>query len=99
MTFLPIIERELRVRARARGTYWTRLIMALIGLLIALPPLTIGGPFSTPAMVGRGIYNGIVAAGFILSCCACFLTLSSFHREQREGTLGLVLLTRVHLLD
>ena len=29
MTFLPIVERELRVASRRRGTYWTRVIAAV----------------------------------------------------------------------
>jgi len=28
MSFLPVVDRELRVAARRRGTYWTRLLFA-----------------------------------------------------------------------
>ena len=34
MTFLPIAERELRVAARRKGTYWSRLAAAALTLLI-----------------------------------------------------------------
>src|SRR6185503_19644596 len=34
MTFLPIVDRELRVAARRKGTYWSRLLAALLALLI-----------------------------------------------------------------
>ena len=30
MTFLPVVDRELRVAARRRGTYWTRLLFAVV---------------------------------------------------------------------
>ena len=53
MTFLPIIERELRVRARSRATYWSRFAVALTGALIGLPSLFSSGPFSSPAATGR----------------------------------------------
>jgi len=38
MTFLPIVERELRVAARRRGTYWTRWFAAagMIGIWVTL---------------------------------------------------------------
>src|SRR2546430_12613699 len=31
MTFLPIVDRELRVAARRPATYWTRLVFAIAG--------------------------------------------------------------------
>ena len=33
MTFLPIVERELRVAARRPGTYWTRWFAA-VGMMV-----------------------------------------------------------------
>ena len=48
MTFLPILERELRGRARGRATYWSRSALALVGLLICLPQL-----------VGSGAWGGV----------------------------------------
>src|SRR5438445_4146393 len=35
MTFLPIVERELRVAARRKNTFWTRMAVALVAVLIA----------------------------------------------------------------
>jgi hypothetical protein len=36
VTILPLIERELRTRARSRAVYWTRFAVALVGMLLPL---------------------------------------------------------------
>ena len=36
MTFLPIVERELRVAARQHSTYWMRMVLALAAIAIGL---------------------------------------------------------------
>jgi ABC-type transport system involved in multi-copper enzyme maturation permease subunit len=99
MTFLPIIERELRVRARNRAAYWTRFAVALASMLVCLPQLMWSGPFGTPTTMGESLFNGIVSAAFLLSCGACLLTADVISSERREGTLGLLLLTRVTTFD
>lgn len=99
MTFLPIIERELRVRARSRATYWSRFAVALTGALIGLPSLFSSGPFSSPAATGQAMFNSMVSAAFLLSCAGCLLTADTISSERREGTLGLLLLTRVRDRD
>jgi hypothetical protein len=99
MTFLPIIARELRTRARSRSTYWTRFAVALAGMLICLPQLAMPGLNGTAASLGKNVFDGIVAAGFVLCCCACLLTADAVSSERREGTLGLLLLTRVSRFD
>jgi hypothetical protein len=99
MTFLPILERELRVRARSRAAHWSRFVVALAGALVCLPQLVWMGPFGTPATMGRALFNGIVSAAFLLSCGGCLLTADIISSERREGTLGLLLLTRVKAFD
>jgi ABC-type transport system involved in multi-copper enzyme maturation permease subunit len=99
MTFLPIIERELRVRARSRAVYWTRFTVVLAGILVCLAQLMWSSPFWTPANLGRSLLNGLVSTAFLLSCGACLLTADVISSERREGTLGLLLLTRVNILD
>ncbi len=99
MTVLPIIERELRVRARSRAVYWTRFAVALVGMLVCLPQLMGSGPFLAPANLGRSLLNGLVSTAFLLSCGACLLTADIISSERREGTLGLLLLTRVKVVD
>ena len=97
MTILPLIERELRVRARSRAVYWTRFVVALVGMLLCLRMLS--RPGLPPAMLGHWAFQNIVMAAFLLSCCAGLLTVDSISREKREGTLGLLWLTRVKALD
>jgi ABC-2 family transporter protein len=98
LTFLPIIDRELRARARAKATYWTRLAVGLLGVLICLPQLALSTS-GTPGAAGRFSFNAIVAAGFLLCCGACLLTADSISGERRDGTLGLLFLTRVRGAD
>ena len=99
MTFLPIIERELRARARSGATYWVRFTIPLAGMLFCLPQLMWAGPMGTSATLGPGLLNGLVIAAFLLSCGACLLTADVISSERREGTLGLLLLTRVSAFD
>jgi hypothetical protein len=99
MTVLPILERELRVRARNRATYWSRFAVALAGLVVWLPQLMWSGPFGTPTAIGPGLLNAVVNVAFLGSCAACLLTADVISSERREGTLGLLLLTRVKAFD
>jgi hypothetical protein len=100
MIILLLIERELRGRARSRALYWTRFAVALAGVVFCLPLMeqSAGPGFGVRAM-GHSVYMGIVIAAFTLCCCAGFVTLDSVSRERREGTLGLLWLTRVKALD
>jgi len=99
MTILPLIERELRARARNRMTYWTRFATVLIGAIVCLPELLSGDFGTTAGNNGKFIFNGIVVIGFLLACCGSLLTADVISRERREGTLGLLLLTRVRRKD
>jgi len=98
MIVLPILERELRVRARHRATYWVRFAVALLGVLICLQSMGATG-FSTPVMMGRYIFNGIVGAALFVSLSACVFSADAISAERRDGTLGLLFLTRVRVLD
>jgi hypothetical protein len=101
VTILPLIERELRVRARSRAVYWMRFAVALVGILICLPTLVMtANPWGgSQAALGQYAFNGLVFAAFFLCCCAGLLTADSISRERREGTLGLLFLTRVKIFD
>ena len=57
MTFLPVVDRELRVAARRRGTYWTRLLFAvvcasIVGLVLMFAWATQGGTSG----IGTGLF-------------------------------------------
>lgn len=99
MTFLPIIERELRLRARGRTLYRMRFAAALVGLVISVQQATVTAPFTTPAVVGRSVFNGVVAAAFLLCCSASLLAADTISSERRQGTLGLLFLTSVRGFD
>jgi hypothetical protein len=67
---------------------------------VCLPALTMfTGMSSTQAEKGAFAFNGLVIAAFILCCFSGFLTVDGISRERREGTLGLLFLTRVRVLD
>ena len=100
MTILPLIERELRVRARSRAVYWTRFAVALVGMLICLRALSLSGRSSaSAAMLGQMAFQSMVMAAFILCCWAGLLTVDRISQERREGTLGLLWLTGVRAPD
>src|SRR5580658_9701200 len=96
MTILPLVERELRVRARSPAGYWTRFGAALAGTLLCVSMLTMN---ASAALLGAYVFDGLMAAAFLLCCFAGFLTVDGISRERREGTLGLLFLTRVRPLD
>ena len=99
MTSWPILERELRVWARRRVTYWGRFAVGAGGILACAFPLLWSEAFFPPAATGRIPFDGLVGAAFLLCCAACLLTADSISSERRDGTLGLLLLTRVRHLD
>jgi ABC-type transport system involved in multi-copper enzyme maturation permease subunit len=99
MTLLPLIERELRAQARKRTTYWTRFGTVLVGVVVCMPELLSAEFGTTGARSGKFFFNGLVVIGFLLACCGSFLTADLLSRERRQGTLGLLLLTRVRRLD
>ena len=93
MTLLPIVERELRVASRQRGTYWLRTGVALavigIGMFIYLT-----GRRSSPAEVGLMMFIWLtIIAGLFCLFAGARATADCLSEERREGTLGLLFLT------
>src|SRR5882762_1935998 len=101
MILLPVIQRELRRRSRRKLTYWTRAGVALAGVLVAIPPLISSDAmgFADPAETAQQVFNAIVAALFLVCAGACLITADAIGQERRDGTLGLLMLTRVRGLD
>jgi len=99
MTFLPILERELRIRARTRANYWGRLMVGTAAIVACAPPLIWSASFTPAAQAGQGAFGALVSAAFLLCCAACLVTCDTISSERRDGTLGLLLLTRVKHLD
>ena len=100
MTFLPIVERELRVAARQPIPFLLRFFAALIATLFWLVLLGARSSMTTPAAVGQTFFN--VASVLLFIGCALsgiFLTADAISSEKREGTLGLLFLTDLRGYD
>ena len=100
MVFLPIVERELRVAARRRGTYWARTIVAGGALLL------FGGVMGILSLQRAGGQTGLILfsifswLAFMAVCAAgVLLTFDSLSEEKREGTIGLLFLTDLRGYD
>lgn len=93
MTFLPIIERELRLAARRSQTYWMRFLVVLVALAGWLLILLTSRHLSN-VQLSRFLFiaAGVLALGFSLFA-GIFLTADCLSEEKREGTLGLLFLT------
>src|SRR5688572_669019 len=92
MTFLPIAERELRIRARRPGTFALRCVAASLALGLAGTLLTLGG--LSPGKVGAGAFVALTTLTF-LYCLYEGLrnTTDCLSEEKRAGTLGFLFLT------
>src|SRR5687767_7229435 len=93
MTFLPIVERELRVAARQRGTYWTRLGAVVAGLAVGtwimLMPM-----IRNTRELGVALFSSLAVVTFVYSLLIGIRTTADcLSEEKREGTLGLLFLT------
>jgi hypothetical protein len=101
MVLLPIIERELRVAARKRSTFWLRVVAALVSMVIGsgLMLLTMAGAFAT-ATLGGVLFSILtwLACGVALSA-GLFFTSDCLSEEKREGTLGFLFLTDLRGYD
>src|SRR6266576_2729857 len=95
MTFLPVVDRELRVAARRRGTYWTRLLFAVVCAgIVSLVLMFAWAMRGGTSGVGAGLFRflTLIALGFS-AFAGVFLTADCLSEEKREGTLGLLFLT------
>ena len=93
MTFLPVVERELRVASRRRGTYWNRAAAALAAVLVLCGALWIEGRVA-PRELGKHVFDALSGL-FLFSSLAAGVryTADCLSEEKREGTLGLLFLT------
>src|SRR5512137_285588 len=93
MTFLPIVDRELRVAARRHSTFWVRLVLALAAIAIGFF-LYLARPQTPGPALGQQIFIGLGALA-VLYCLASGRrsTADCLSQEKREGTLGLLFLT------
>jgi ABC-type transport system involved in cytochrome c biogenesis permease component len=93
MTFLPIVERELRIMARQKGPYRMRLVTAALGLGLWIFLSIVGGLATVPQRASViFLAVSILSLGFAM-LAGTFLTADCLSEERREGTLGLLFLT------
>ena len=94
MTFLPVVERELRTASRRQPTYWFRFFTALTTVALCgwiWGWATDGMP---PHERGQILFRVIAGLAFTFSILAGVgITADSLSEEKREGTLGLLFLT------
>lgn len=93
MTFLPIVERELRVNARRRATYYSRLGGVVIAVCMTLWLLLMSRSLP-PAMMSKMLFQTLswMCMLFCLGAGTQF-TSDCLSEEKRDGTLGLLFLT------
>ena len=101
MTFLPIVERELRVAARHRLTYWSRPAAAAVfatgfGLLLVAYAQTRGIGITAGELEFSVLKWGLL---ILASLAGVFITSDTLSEEKREGTMGLLFLTDLRGYD
>ncbi len=95
MTFLPIVDRELRLAARRWTTYWARFGVAALAIVLTLGMLSPSFQGVQPTSeTGRSLFIvlALLAAGYALMA-GVFVTADCLSAEKRGGTLGLLFLT------
>lgn len=98
MTFLPIVERQLRESSRRPATYRMRSLLALAALAIWFFLLIAGSNSQMSKGMMLFISIGSLCLGFCL-VAGIFLTSDCLSEEKREGTLGLLFLTELKGYD
>jgi ABC-type transport system involved in multi-copper enzyme maturation permease subunit len=93
MTLLPIVERELRVAARRRGTYWTRAAIVMVATILAMVSF-LASLVIPVAKFGQILFWGLSGMSMLYCLIAGrLLTADCLSEEKREGTFGLLFLT------
>jgi ABC-type transport system involved in multi-copper enzyme maturation permease subunit len=91
MTFLPVVERELRVAARRRTTYLVRFATVVVALGLAAWTLK---ESNYSQSVGSDLFGVLATLLFLYAgIFGVFVTADCMSEEKREGTLGLLFLT------
>ncbi len=99
MTFLPIVNRELRVASRRWSTYWLRSGAAL-AVILAGTWLFLMMRDESPRIIAMTLFC-IMTGSAVLSALLSGIraTADSLSEEKREGTLGLLFLTDLRGYD
>jgi hypothetical protein len=94
MSFLPIVERELRVSSRRKSTYYARAAAAMLCMVISFFLLVMTTLSRSPRGAGDFMFTVLSWYALLMTLLAgVFLASDSLSEERREGTLGLLFLT------
>jgi len=98
MNALPVLVREMIVRARSPRMHWMRLALAAFGVLFSLQYFLF---WTGSGLVQAGGYafQTLAWMAFLSAGAGFVLTADSVSAERRGGTLGLLFLTRVGSAD
>jgi ABC-type transport system involved in cytochrome c biogenesis permease component len=100
MTFLPIVQRELRAASRRPSTQHIRCWTALLAIGASLIACAMGTAIPGTTSFANPLFGVQTACAFGLSLLAgVFLTSDCLSEERREGTLSLLLLTDLRSHD
>ncbi|MDX1952600.1 MAG: ABC transporter permease [Verrucomicrobiota bacterium] len=93
MRLLPLVERELRVAARQRRTFYARFIFAFLAFLLLCWLLHI---FRDQASVGNRLFYPLAISVFFYCLLSGVLrTADTISAERRDNTLGFLFLTNL----
>ena len=101
VNWLPIVNRELRVAARKRSTFWLRIAAALTALVIGGSTMLLSLLQGTRAFaMGSVLFSVLTWMCLVTGLSAgLFFTSDCLSEEKREGTLGLLFLTDLRGYD
>ncbi len=101
MTFLPVVERELRVSARRWWTHWGRVTYAAIFLAIAAMFFAAEyRSWKSPVRLSQELFLVMSVTGwFAALLIGALATADAITSEKRDGTLGLLFLTDLRGYD
>jgi hypothetical protein len=100
MSFLPIVERELRVASRRWSTFLIRPGVGLLAIAIGLPALFLGWMTGGSTGSGQGAFTALSHYTFALAVLGGLaLTADSLSAEKRQGTIGFLFLTDLRGYD
>lgn len=102
LRFLPVVERELRVASRRRGTFAVRAIavaiaLAAVTLVFLSQPVH---PRNSIAQQSQSLFVTLTVLAFLYALLSGVMTTADcISEEKREGTLGLLFLTDLRGFD
>jgi ABC-type transport system involved in multi-copper enzyme maturation permease subunit len=100
VTFLPIVERELRIAVRKPGTYVVRVLGTLVAFFIAWWLVATMSRFAVPNAIGNRLFHLLTHVAFFVSLFAgVLLTSDCISEEKRDGTIGFLFLTPLRSYD